>query len=198
MAHRVPVGRGVRLLRRRLRRRLRRDARAPTSATSRCCSPAQRLGARHVAPLPRHDRPAAGLCDRHDVGGRQHRPLRAGTPAHADRRLAVARAMDRSRRPALARRGGGLDRRRSGSAAARVSRHRRGRRDPAGLHAADAAQRGSRSRSAGRCCGRGRWWRALRHRLDDLADLVENLADLAFADDQRRRHRDRSRRRRGT
>src|SRR5215510_9567060 len=52
--------------------------------------------------------------------------------------------------------------------------------------------------TAPRCAGpsawppfRSRWGVGLGQRLDDLAHLLEDLADLAFADDQRRRHRNR-------
>ena len=62
------------------------------------------LGRDIVATLPRHHRKTDRLRDRQHVGRRQCRALRAEPSARADRRQAGARALDRSQRPARARR----------------------------------------------------------------------------------------------
>ena len=138
--------------------------RSRSSSTMRCCRLRSALpggvlsgrpaGRRACAALPRRDRPAARLRDRRHVGRRQCRPLRARAAARADRRQSAARAVDRSRRPQIEGRCGGVDRRRSGRHAGRrcapsPATPRCSRRSRCRFGAAMPC-----SRSAGRFCGR--------------------------------------------
>ena len=106
--------------RHRLHRQLRRAA-ALRSPLPRGVLPRRRPRPRTVATLSRRHRKTDRLCDRQHVGRRQCRALCAGASARADRRQAGARAVDRSRRSQGARRGGGVDRRRSARRAGRRS-----------------------------------------------------------------------------
>ena len=104
----------------RLRRQLR-GAAAIRPPLPRGVLPGRRPRARDLGSLPRGDRQGAGLRDRHHVGRRQCRALRAEPSAQSGRRQAGARALDRSYRPARARRGGGVDRRRPAASFRRSS-----------------------------------------------------------------------------
>ena len=157
--------------------------------------PGDKLGQILTAALPRRDRKAAALCHRLDVGRRQSRPLFAGPAACADRRRTGARAVDRSCRSAQGWRGRGVDAERSESVAAAIRGRRARRRSRRAVRSADAPRRWRRpcrlgDREAADITPDLQSGTGLRHRFDDPAHLVENLADLRLADDQRRRQRD--------